>query len=424
MKSKFIFQKGVVCAISISLAVSGLLGLLFIKEPQSVMADVSNTSFTKQARSMNNKLVAANTNFGFKLFGQIFRQNSRENIFVSPTSVAIALSMTYNGASGTTQQAMAQTLQLQGMSLNEINQSQLALINILQNPDPKVKLSIANSLWAKKDVIFKPDFLQKSKEFYKAQVTNLDFANPNSPSIINGWVNQNTNGKIPKIIDRINPDDILFLINAIYFKGSWTKEFPKNATQQRPFTLLNGTRKQHPLMSQTGRFGYYENQSFQAISLPYGTRRLSMYVFLPKQNINLQSFYNNLTAENWEQWMNQFVSRQGTIVLPRFKLEYEVTLNQALQALGMGMAFQDRANFSGMTAVPAKINQVKHKTFVEVNEEGTEAAAVTSVGVTATSVQIPQQEPFRMVVDRPFFCAIRDNQTGTILFMGSIVEPK
>ncbi|MBD2180202.1 serpin family protein [Planktothrix sp. FACHB-1375] len=388
------------------------------------MADVSNTSFTKQARSMNNKLVAANTNFGFKLFGQIFRQNSRENIFVSPTSVAIALSMTYNGASGTTQQAMAQTLQLQGMSLNEINQSQLALINILQNPDPKVKLSIANSLWAKKDVIFKPDFLQKSKEFYKAQVTNLDFANPNSPSIINGWVNQNTNGKIPKIIDRINPDDILFLINAIYFKGSWTKEFPKNATQQRPFTLLNGTRKQHPLMSQTGRFGYYENQSFQAISLPYGTRRLSMYVFLPKQNINLQSFYNNLTAENWEQWMNQFVSRQGTIVLPRFKLEYEVTLNQALQALGMGMAFQDRANFSGMTAVPAKINQVKHKTFVEVNEEGTEAAAVTSVGVTATSVQIPQQEPFRMVVDRPFFCAIRDNQTGTILFMGSIVEPK
>ncbi|MFB2923377.1 MULTISPECIES: serpin family protein [Aerosakkonema] len=424
MKSKFIFQKGVVCAISISLAVSGLLGLLFIKEHQPVMADVTNTSFTKQARSMNNKLVTANTNFGFKLFGQIFRQNSRENIFVSPTSVAIALSMTYNGASGTTQQAMAQTLQLQGMSLNEINQSQLALINILQNPDTKVQLSIANSLWAKKDVTFKPDFLQKSKEFYKAQVTNLDFANPNSPSIINGWVNQNTNGKIPKIIDRINPDDILFLINAIYFKGSWTKEFPKNATQQRPFTLLNGTRKQHPLMSQTGRFGYYENQSFQAISLPYGTRRLSMYVFLPKQNVNQQSFYNNLTAENWEQWMNQFVSRQGTIVLPRFKLEYEVTLNQALQALGMGIAFQDRANFSAMTAVPAKINQVKHKTFVEVNEEGTEAAAVTSVGVTATSVQIPQQEPFRMVVDRPFFCAIRDNQTGTILFMGSIVEPK
>jgi serine protease inhibitor len=217
---------------------------------------------------------------------------------------------------------------------------------------------------------------------------------------------------------------VLYLINAIYFKGNWQKEFSKSATQEQPFTLLNGTRKQHPLMSQSGKYRYYENPEFQAISLPYGSGRLSMFVFLPKPNVKQADFYRNFTSENWQQWMKQFSSRSGQIVLPRFKLEYDITLNQALQALGMGVAFQDQANFANMTPKEVKIDEVKHKTFVEVNEEGTEAAAVTSVGIRATSAPPPEEAPFKMVVDRPFFCAIRDNQTGTILFMGSIVDPK
>ncbi|MFB2895043.1 serpin family protein [Aerosakkonemataceae cyanobacterium BLCC-F50] len=412
-------------SLTLSLIVVILLTGSLIRQPKEVQANVTNSSFTKQnSNNMNQKLVQANTNFGFKLFSQIFAKKTDKNIFVSPSSVAIALQMTYNGATGSTQQAMAQTLQLQGMSLAEINQSQLALMESLTKIDPKVRLDIANSLWLKQGFPFKPEFLQTTEKYYQAKATNLDFNNPNSVKIINNWVSQNTNSKIPTIIDSIDRSAVLFLINAIYFKGSWQKEFSKSATQEKPFTLLNGTRKQHPLMSQTGKYRYYENALFQAISLPYGSGRLSMFVFLPKPNVKLADFSRSLTAENWQQWMKQFSSRDGQIVLPRFKLEYDITLNEALQALGMGVAFQNQANFSNMTSKEVQIDEVKHKTFVEVNEEGTEAAAVTSVGIRTTAALPREEPPFNMVVDRPFFCAIRDNQTGTILFMGSIVEPK
>jgi serine protease inhibitor len=414
-------RKGILLAVIISLSALGFVVLFTIK-PIAATADVAQTSPIKQASTMNEKLVTANTKFGFKLFSEILKQNGNQNVFVSPTSVAIALNMTYNGASGSTEQAMAQTLQLQGMSLNEINIAQQSLSQTLANSDPKVQLSIANSLWARSGVAFKPEFLETIKEAYKARVTNLDFNNPNATSIINNWVNENTQGKIPTIVDQINPATVLFLINAVYFKGNWEKQFSKDATQELPFTLLDGKRKQHPLMSQSGRYRYAENELFQAISLPYGSGNLSMYVFLPKSNVTLQSFYSNLNYENWEQWLNRFNSREGSIVLPKFKLEYEIELKQTLQALGMGIAFADKADFSNMTSASVKIDEVKHKTFVEVNEEGTEAAAVTSVGIRVTSA-MPQQ-PFRMVVDRPFFFAIRDNRTGTVLFMGSIVEPK
>lgn len=424
MKRRLFSRRRILLASLSGVTALSAIGILLMVKPVPVAADVTNTSSAKQVSAMNDKLVAANTRFGFKLFSEIFKENSNQNIFVSPTSVAIALAMTYNGADGSTRQAMAQTLELQGMSLDEINQAQQALSQILENPDPKVKLSIANSLWAREGISFKPEFIQIAQKFYEAKVTNLDFKNPNAVSTINNWVSQNTNGKIPTIIDQIDPSAVLFLINAIYFKGSWAKEFPKNATQELPFTLLNGTRKQHPLMSQSGKYRYYENESFQAVSLPYGAGRLSLYVFLPQPNVTIPSFYSNLTTENWEQWIKQFASREGSIVLPRFKVEYDITLNKALQALGMAIAFEDGANFTKMTSIAVQIDEVKHKTFVEVNEEGTEAAAVTSVGIRATSARIEPQEPFRMVVDRPFFIAIRDNQTGTLLFMGSIVEPK
>jgi serpin B len=373
--------------------------------------------------SVNTQIVEANTKFGFKLFSEILQQDSNKNVFISPTSVAIALAMTYNGASGETQAAMANALELQGMSLSEVNQANEALKTTLENADSDIQLSIANSLWARQGISFKPDFLRRNQEFYDAKVTDLDFANPEVKRIINNWVKENTNGKIPQIISEIQPNDILFLINAIYFKGNWMEQFDKDKTVERPFYLVDGTQKEHPMMSQSGEYQYYEDDTVQAISLPYGKGRLSFYVFLPRENISLDTFEQQLTPENWQQWMNQFGKRDGSIVLPRFKLEYEIQLNKALKALGMDVAFDDRADFSNMTEEDVLINQVKHKTFVEVNEEGTEAAAATSIGMVLTSAAIPQT-PFEMVVDRPFFCAIRDNQTGTILFMGSIREPK
>ncbi len=370
------------------------------------------------------RLVNANNQFGFKLFSEILKKDSsQKNIFVSPASVAIALAIAYNGASGSTQQAMAKTLQLQGMNLPDINSGYIALKKLLENPDEKVQLTIANSLWVNKNASLQPDFLQKAQDFYKAKVTNLDFQNATAPSTINNWVHESTQGKINKIVETIPPDQVLFLINAIYFKGKWSNEFDRNQTAEYPFYLISGKQKQHPMMSQKGDYKYYENEQFQAVGLPYGADgKISFYIFLPQKNSNLKAFYQNLNFENWEKWMTQFKKQEGFIRLPRFKTDYNVTLNDALKALGMEEAFTNKANFSGI-GKNLSLSQVQHKTFVEVNEEGTEAAAATSVGVVATSFK-QKPEPFRMIVDRPFFCAIRDNQTGSILFMGAISEPQ
>ncbi|MCD8486104.1 MAG: serpin family protein [Desertifilum sp.] len=372
--------------------------------------------------TVDERLVTANTQFGFNLFSQLSQQEGEKNIFISPSSIAIALSMAYNGATGDTQQAMAQALEIQGLSLSEVNQAYADFKTVLENADPQVQLQIANSLWARQGITFNPQFLQNNRQFYRAQVTDLDFQDPAATRTINNWVKENTNGKINQIVDRLRPDDVLFLINAIYFKGNWTIQFDKAQTTNQPFYVNNTQTKTVPLMSQRGNYRYLETDNFQAISLPYSNGRWSLYVFLPKPDRNLAQFQQQLNAENWDTWMAQFRRREGSIQLPRFKMEYSTNLEQTLSALGMGVAFSRQAEFTQMTTEPVYIDQVKHKTFVEVNEEGTEAAAVTSIGIRTTSAQMPT-EPFQMVVDRPFFCAIRDNQTGSLLFLGSIVDP-
>ncbi|MHC5756907.1 serpin family protein [Nostoc sp.] len=412
-----------------SVVLFSVLGCSQVNSNKSALAQSSlpqpENPLQKKTVNTDTKIVESSNKFGFKLFSEVLKNDRGEkNIFISPSSVAIALAMTYNGASGSTQQAMAKTLELQGMNLPEINSSYAAALKqLLDNSDAKVQLKIANSLWANQDVTFAPDFLKKKQDFYQAKVSNLNFKDVAASSIINNWVKENTNGKINKIVETIEPNQVLFLINAIYFKGNWTNEFDKNQTAQYHFHITSGKRKQHLMMSQNGDYRYYESEQFQAVSLPYDKDgKVSFYIFLPKQNSNLKEFYKNLNVENWEKWMTQFNKQKGFIRLPRFKTDYEVTLNDALKSLGMEEAFSNKANFSGMGKNFA-ISQVKHKTFVEVNEEGTEAAAATSVGIVATSLR-EEAEPFRMIVDRPFFCVIRDNQTGNVLFMGSIIEPQ
>ncbi|MHC5724337.1 MAG: serpin family protein [Nostoc sp.] len=387
------------------------------------------TPLQKKTLNTDEKIVESSNKFGFKLFSEVLKNDRGENnVFISPLSVAIALAMTYNGASGTTQLAMAKTLELQGVNLPEINSSYAAALKqLLNNPDGEVQLNIANSLWANQDVSFAPDFLQRTQYFYQAKVSNLNFQDAAAPSIINNWVKENTNGKITDIVGSIQPNDALFLISAIYFKGKWSQEFDKSQTAQYPFYITSGKQKQYPMMSQSGNYGYYESNQFQAVSLPYGKDgKFSFYIFLPKQNSNLNAFYQNLNVENWEKWMTQFNTQQGFIRLPRFQTDYEVKLNDALKTLGMEEAFSKNANFSGMgKGNNFDISEVNHKTFLEVNEEGTEAAAVTSVrvGLTLTAAIYDIQPPFQMIVDRPFFCAITDNQTGSVLFMGSVIDP-
>ncbi|MEN3334703.1 MAG: hypothetical protein V7641_4068 [Blastocatellia bacterium] len=372
------------------------------------------------------RLAAANARFGFKLYSELTKQSAEKNIFVSPASIALCLTMAYNGAEGETRQAMARALETQALSLEDLNRAYAGLKAALENPDAKVKLQIANSLWARQGLQFKADFIQRNKNYFGAQVTALNFDDPSAPATINQWVSEQTNGKIDKIVDQIDSQSILFLINAIYFKGAWAKEFDKAKTKEDNFTLVRGA-KRLPMMSQSGNYQYLETGDFQAISLPYGGGRVSFYVFLPTASSSLGAFEKSLTEAKWQQWMTQFHATDGDLSLPRFRVTYEATLNDALKALGMGTAFDEgRANFSGMIQMGGQnvyISRVRHKTFAEVNEEGTEAAAVTSTEMRATSMVMPRQR-FRMMVDRPFFCAIRDNASGAVLFMGSIYDPQ
>jgi serpin B len=378
----------------------------------------------ESTRKVDPRLVDANNQFGFALLHQLREADKGKNVFLSPASITLALAMTYNGAAGETEQAMAKAMQLEGMSKEELNQAALDLRRSLQSADPKVELTIANSLWARQGISFKRQFLDANRQYFGAQVSVLDFASPEAPQVINRWVDASTKGKIQKIVDHIPASTVMFLINAIYFHGKWQKPFDKSLTQEKPFHLANGEQKRVPMMAQTGKFPYLQGEGFQMVSLPYGGGRLSMVIALPKEGVSLSEWLHSLDAKSWKEWTSRLVTTDGELQLPRFQMGYEKTLNDALKALGMEVAFDpDRADFTGMREVrDLFLQKVHHKAVAEVNEEGTEAAAVTSVQVGITSVQQPRP-PFKMVVDRPFFFAIRDSRTGMVLFLGAVYEP-
>ena len=366
-------------------------------------------------------LVESDNKFGFKLFKEIIKEEKDKNVFISPLSVSMALGMTYNGANGSTQEAMQATLELSGLTIQEVNESYKSLIELLTGLDPKVQFQIANSIWYRQEFSFEEEFINLCKTYFNALVRGLDFNDPNAADTINGWVEENTNGKIKEIVDKpIDPLIVMFLINAIYFKGTWTYEFDEDKTKDDWFYLPDGSRKPCKMMEQRIQCDYFSNPDFQAIDLPYGDGDFSMTIFLPRPQKNIDSLIAEFTEENWDNWINSFSKDSGDIYIPKFTLEYGIKLNDVLKALGMEIAFDPyRADFTRMYKPGGIwIDKVKHKTFVKVNEEGTEAAAVTSVEMGFVSVS-----GFYMRVDRPFVFVIRENKSQTILFMGKIVEP-
>jgi serpin B len=374
------------------------------------------------------KFVEGGNRFGLNLFGQIRQKESGKNVFFSPLSVFIALHMTYNGAAGETEREMARVLGLGTLTAADASSSSLALMNRLKSADPKAELLIANSLWARRGFQFNEGFVTLNKQFFLAELTSLDFSSPQAKTTINDWVSRNTKGKIPSIIDQINQQHVLFLINAVYFKGDWQTQFDKTRTTNAPFHLAGGSDKQVPLMARSGRFSYYRGDKFQAVELPYGAGGpggVSAILFLPDTGTTLDDFLKGLTFEKWSEWTKALRQTPGEVRIPRFKADFSATLNDPLKALGMTSAFDSsRADFSGMrSARDVFVSEVRHKAVVEVNEEGTVAAAATSVGVSVTSVQINPVQPFTFIADRPFLMAIRDGQAGAILFLGAVMEP-
>ncbi|MBW6535390.1 MAG: serpin family protein [Mariniphaga sp.] len=371
------------------------------------------------------RLIEAENIFGFELYQNVFASEKEyENIMVSPLSVSLALAMTYNGADGETKTAMEKTLKVYGLTPEDINTSYRHLVNALKSLDPKVLLEIANAIFYRDDFQVENEFVSINKNYYDAEVSALDFGNEqHSLETINGWVAEKTHDKIESIIDRISRKHVMFLLNAIYFKGTWQKEFNEESTEKLPFYLENGENIQTEMMQRLDTLAYASNDLFSAIELNYGKGNYNMYVFLPETGRTLDEIVNKLDKDNWETWMKSFQETQSVdIKLPKFKYEYEIMLNDVLTEMGMGIAFTGGADFTGINRNgELNIDYVKHKSFIEVNEEGTEAAAVTVVAIERTSVGGPQKVPF--VVNRPFFYAITEKSTGTVLFMGTVKNP-
>ncbi len=370
------------------------------------------------------KVIPFNNKLGLELLSEV-EADGNGNTFISPMSLFMALSMIYNGADGVTKTEIAKVLQNEGMDVTELNKANASMMSKLHSNSKQIQLNVANSIWLNENFHFQTDFAQNNRDYFNAKIQEIDIADSQSPKKINDWVKKSTNDKIEKIVDApLDPDLVAILINAIYFKGDWKYEFEKKQTKQRTFYLKDGTTKDVPLMTLNEKLAYMENEDFQAVSLPYGDGKMSMKVFLPKENSSLEKFKKMLTNENWKKWNSEFNEKEGTILLPKFHLKYEVLMNEPLKRLGMTTAFAEDANFTKMIkeSDPLWISKVKQKTFIDVNEEGTEAAGATSVGMATTSA--PEDGPFQMEVNRPFFFAITDDETGMVLFMGSISNPQ
>jgi len=391
------------------------------KPPDAVQAKTLDPADKVTAQT-----VALPTNdFGFRLLAEL-RKGKTDNVFISPTSLSMALSMTCNGAAGATKDEMAKVLGVDKLTRQALNEGQLALLDYLPDSDPKVQLTIANALWLQEGHTFLDDFLARNEQYYRAKVTVTDITGDAGVKQINAWVEDATDGMITDLLKSgdLNPLTRLVLTNAVYFNGRWTNEFERINTKDAPFTLEDGKTQQVPMMSLRRELAYLDTDEVQGLRLPYGEGRMAMYLLLPKRQMRDDIALYSMV--NWERWLPLFKKKDVQAFIPRFYTEFTIDLNKYLIALGMKSAFDmNNADFTGIDGTHnlynLYISLVRHITRLQVDEQGTVAAAATAVDVEATGIP-PDPVVFR--ADRPFFCTIRDDDTGALLFLGVINNPE
>jgi serine protease inhibitor len=369
------------------------------------------------------KIIAADNQFGFELFRKVNASlDEPKNTMISPMSVSLALAMVYNGTNGDTKKQMEELLHKANLSPDDINQSYKDLVASLASHDPKVELSISNAIFYRNTFAVKPDFIATNQNFYQAEVEGLDFTNaPATLEKVNGWVNTKTKGKIDKIIEEVSDAAVMYLLNAIYFNGEWKYRFDSKETYDMPFTKEDHSTVQVPTMHIENPFNYYSDPSFELLEMPYGSGKYSMLIFLPETDKTTNDIISLLTSENVSDWISKLTEQKKEVFLPKFEFKFDDSLVNELIALGMTDAFNaSKADLSGISeAAKLVISEVKHKSYIKVDERGTEAAAVTGITVEVTSVG--PDNSFR--VDHPFVFAIREKDTQSILFIGKVLDP-
>lgn len=368
-------------------------------------------------------VITKSNQFGIELFKAVALDDQDANLMISPLSASVALTMLLNGCDAETYNQIHDMLGYDGLSTDEINAAYNSLVQQLLAADPSTQLALANAVWYRNNFSFHDSYLQSMQTNFDARIEALDFNAPSAPQTINQWASDNTNGKITQVINQIPEDAVMFLMNALYFKGSWTKKFKIENTHNSPFTLDDGSVINIPTMHGTiPAKGYYGND-YKAIELFYGRKNFSMIIVVP--NVGLSTFMQNVTPETWDSITtamdDEIIPTNIEVSLPKFTFDYEKQLNDQLKTLGMTDAFDGTvANLSKISDASLYVSFVKQNTFVEVNEEGTEAAAVTVVGISYTSIGDSQQ----FIVDKPFVFAIREQTTNTLLFIGQVINPE
>ena len=377
------------------------------------------------------RLAFAQNKFGFELLkAAVFNdRTNNQNVVISPTSMGLAFSILYNGAATSTKDQLASVLQIPGFSLTELNESAKTLVGRLNSPTAGIQLNISNSIWIKNGILLNESLLKDAQAGYNAYITNLDFSNPQAGKTINDWVFGNTAGKILNAVpEQLSPETVSYIINTAYFNGVWKYKFEKDKIEPKDFYKQDGSKTSAPSMKMERKdFWYFENELVQAIKLPYGTdQKYSLVVLLPKEP-GVNALLGKFDILSWQAWIESFKERTGILYLPKFKLEYNGKMVPILKSMGLVLPFDvERADFSKLSADGLSkifyVGDVIHKTYIDVNEEGTEAAAVTGIGIGTTSTEPvkPEDLPFVMDVNKPFFFAVINEETRANLFVGIV----
>ncbi len=370
------------------------------------------------------KIISADNQFGFEIFQKVSSSvDQQKNSMISPLSISLALAMVYNGTEGNTKLQMEEMLHKANLTSADINQSYKDLVSSLISHDPKVELSIANAIFYRNTFNIKTDFIATNQNFYQAEVSGLDFSKTTETlNTVNGWVNTQTKGKIDKIIQEVKAEDVMYLLNAIYFNGEWTYRFENQKTADQSFTKEDQNVVKVPTMYIENPFNYFSNTDFQLLEMPYGSGKYSMLIFLPVDGKTTHDAISLLTSDHVNEWISKMTEQKKKVFLPKFEFKFDKSLVDQLKALGMTDAFIDsKADLSRISDdTRLVISEVMHKTYIKVDERGTEAAAVTGITVGVTSAG-PDLNIFR--VDHPFVFAIREKDTNAILFIGKVMDP-
>ena len=361
---------------------------------------------------------AASGDFSFALFREVNRRKANANVFISPLSASVALAMAAQGSAGATELAMRRTLGFPDATLDAMGAGYHGLLALLVGLDPSVTVKSANAIWYRNGLPVQPSFVSATQQSFGATVSAANFDDvAGTLNQVNGWAKTQTNGKIDQVLQDVRKDDLMFLLNALYFKGSWRDRFDAAATTPASFRSSNGTTSQVPTMHRQATMRWTRGDGFQAVDLPYGNGAFSMTVLLPDSAHTADALATSLDATAWNALVAALHDTPVQLALPKFTVTYDDEWKDVLTTLGMGPAFSDAADFSRMVVGGGvKIDFVRQKAYVDVNEEGTEAAAVTTIGIVPTSAPVTQV----MRVDRPFVFAVREHLTGAVLFVGKV----